>query len=547
MVSSSPLTVRNSNIILIILWTIATGINLCKAFHIDDTFHLESAQWIAKHPDKPMSGDVVWYNNPEKFHHHNQPALLFYLITIVGGIFGYSEIPLHLLLSVFTFLALYFFRKILQLLASPHPNLLLALFALCPAFLVNQNLMTDIPILSLEMIFFYYLLKAERDRNPSHYLTAGIALGSALLIKYSIIPLFVVMLIAIVLQKRYKHLFALLIPLGMLALWSLFNKLEYGGIHLMERPKNELSFGKIFDQLLVFAGCIGAVAPFTIGFFYGAIRKKFVLYLYFIALSAFIVLGVMVYQGVIPEHESSLALKKLFMVNGGLLIIQLLIRMTRESLYMKRLRQIDATKIILYTGIMAISGFMVLYAPFMATRHILLLLPLVLLVGAPHFERAGKLVRTQALITTAALGILLSISDWQNADFYRKTAKKVEIPDNQVVWSSGHWGWQWYSVLGGMRVYSTDSAKIKVGDYLVHPLDISRQQTNDLLMLDEVKRLWEPANISTFFSGNDFASLYNAQTYKGSWDFSRKPIDTVVIYRVTYIRDKDSAALIRKP
>ncbi len=538
---------RNSNLLLIILlWAIATGINLCKAFHIDDTFHLESAQWIAKHPATPMSGDVIWYNNPEKFHNHNQPALLFYLITIVGEIFGYTEIPLHLLLSVFTFLALFFFNRIIRLLDVPGRGALLTLFALCPAFLVNQNLMTDIPILSLEIAFFYYLLKVQKDGNPRHYIPAGFALGCALLIKYSIVPLLVAMALAIFLSRHYRYFYSIFIPLGMLALWSLFNTFEYGGIHIFDRPKNELSFGKIWDQTLVFAGCLGAVAPFSVTLFHGALRRRLVLYLAVAAACAFVIFAVMVYKGVIPENESSRILRQLFVANGAALILLFLIKMGKDILAMIRQKSADRTAILLFAWILAVSGFMILYAPFMATRHILLILPAILLVGAPIIHRSGKTIKWLGIAATAVLGVWLAVSDWENADYYRRMAKNVQIPSGSKVWTSGHWGWQWYAPKEGMSLYSTDSADVHVGDYLVHPLDISRQQTNDLLMLDEVNRYWEPASLKTFFSGNDFASLYNAQTYKGSWDLSRKPVDTVVMYRVTYIRDKDSAVLVKQ-
>jgi hypothetical protein len=530
-------------IILVFLWTVVTFVNLNKAFHIDDTFHLESAQWIAKHPLSPMSGDVIWYDNPEKFHHHNQPALLFYLITITGEIFGYSEIPLHLLLSIFTFLALFFFLKILDLFSAPSKGMMMTLFALCPAFIVNQNLMTDIPILAMEMAFFYYLFRAEKYDKPSQYIQAGLALGCALLIKYSMIPLVLVMGIAILMSKHYKYLFSLLIPIGILGLWSIFNKIEYGGIHLMDRPKNELTLVKVFDQLKVFAGCIGAVAPFSLALLYGAIRKKPLIYLNYFIPVCFIIFAFLVYQGVIPELNSTRWLNPLFMVNGAIIIILLLSEMMHAVIDMRNASRLFRRDIILYLWILSMSGFMILYAPFMALRHILLILPCILLISIRLFERAERKLKVLAVAATAALGLLLGISDWKYADFYRRMANEIELPEGARVWSSGHWGWQWYTAKRGMMTYSTDSAKVRNGDYIVYPVDMSRQKINDRIRLTEVKRIWEPADITTFFSGNDFASLYNSYTYKGSWELSMKPVDTIIIGKIQIIEDSDTSSV----
>ncbi len=487
-----------------------------------------------------MSGDIVWKDNPGKLYKGNHPALLFYLIACVGETFGYSEIPMHLLLSIFTFFALYFFLQILKLFSTPHKDLLLGIFALCPAFIVNQNLMTDIPILALEMAFFYSLLKADTENNPSRYIHAGLALGIALLIKFSIIPLVLVMCFAILLKKHYRYLLCLMIPLGMLGLWSWFNVIEYGGVQILDRKVNELTPAKILEQSLVFAGCIGAVAPFSIVLFYGAVRKKPVLLLNIVILLSFLVFALLVYHGIIPESSSSEILKQLFILNGGLLFILLLIEMAVFSLKMKRPKPVDNKMLILYAWLLSISGFMILYAPSMSTRHILLILPAILLIGIRLFEKAGRLMRIQALVTTSILGILFGISDWQYADFYRRMAGKIELPNGARVWSSGHWGWQWYSAKNNMMLYSTDSARVRTGDYLIYPLDVSRQVINKQHKLTEIKRIWEPASMSTFFSGKDFGSLYIAFPHRGSWELSMEPIDTIIISKIEIINEQDS-------
>ena len=65
-------------LVLVFLFAIATSINLDKAFHIDDAFHLHAAQWISEHPLRPMSGTIDWSGSVEHYYDGNQPPLFFY-------------------------------------------------------------------------------------------------------------------------------------------------------------------------------------------------------------------------------------------------------------------------------------------------------------------------------------------------------------------------------------------------------------------------------------------------------------------------------------
>ena len=62
---------------IFILWLILTGININKAFTIDDTYHLEAANLIAQNPLKPMSGFINWGDSPTQLFYGNQPPLFF--------------------------------------------------------------------------------------------------------------------------------------------------------------------------------------------------------------------------------------------------------------------------------------------------------------------------------------------------------------------------------------------------------------------------------------------------------------------------------------
>ena len=249
--------------ILLIIWALLTAINVNKAYHIDDTFHLKAARELREHPLKPMSGLVNWENSPTAMHQHNQPPLFFYLIAATGSVFGESEIVMHLLLSIFTFLVLYFFSKLMEILKVKHRKLLLIVFGLSPALIINQNLMVDVPLLAMILGFSYFTLKAKHSRSYKDYLFAAVFMSLGLLIKYTILPLFIPFILAILINQDYKKLSVLLIPIGTLILWSLWNLHEFDAIHILNRSASTIHINKLY----AFMGTLGAVSTFIITFF----------------------------------------------------------------------------------------------------------------------------------------------------------------------------------------------------------------------------------------------------------------------------------------
>ena len=134
--------------LLLMIWFLATACNLDKAYHIDDTAYLETAEWIAEHPTTPMTGLVNWSWSAEPIHYMNQPPLYSYLLAGWGMLFGYGEIPMHALQSLFTLVVVFFFFGIARMLAPSYSLTFTALLVLGPAFLVGQNLMVDVPALA---------------------------------------------------------------------------------------------------------------------------------------------------------------------------------------------------------------------------------------------------------------------------------------------------------------------------------------------------------------------------------------------------------------
>jgi hypothetical protein len=514
--------------ILILLWAMLTAVNINKAYHIDDTFHLEAALWIQHHPATPMSGLINWKNNPTPLYTHNQPPLFFYLLALVMSVAGTGEIPLHLFLSVFTFLALFLFDEIIRLLQLKNRALLLLLFAFNPALIVNQTLMTDVPLLTVVLGSALFLIKAGGERKTTAYAVSTLLMSIGLLIKYSVLPMLVVLLLAIIIRRDYKYLAVLLIPLGMLLLWSVWNYVEYGSVHFLDRPKSSLHINRLWS----FMAAVGSMAFFSASMLYGAWAKPFVRAGIFIAFSLFLILIIVFALGFVTEPAINNIFNVLFVLNG-LLVFFLLIRLFVKQAGSDGLQPFMKTNsfiMFLFAG--STAAFMVLFAPFMATRHTLLILPFVLLFTSGLLVNSGTTINRLSLIFTVALGVMLGISDYTYAGYYRKMATRFSVSKNTTVWTAGHWGWQWYTSMHGLKQYETGSPEVKMDDMFIYPGNISRQEFEKELKLEIVGKYWEEATPLTFFSGNNFASLYSSSVKIAPWTLSLQPIDTIYVCRV---------------
>ncbi len=507
-----------------------TSFNINKAFHIDDTFHLEAAYNIIETPLEPMTGLVNWGDSPTAMYEHNQPPLFFYLIASVIYVFGESEIVMHLLLSIFSFLALYFFACILYVIQCKDSRCKLLIFAFSPALLINQNLMVDIPALSLILGSCYYLFIANEHKKFSCYLAAILFFSIALLIKYSVLPFIIPIAVALFNSRKNSYWALIFIPLLLLVLWSCWNYIEFGSFHIWGREISNFTF----DKIPVFLSSVGSVSVFAFLYLKIVFSKRSLNLLLTVIMLCFLIFAFFVYVEIISESFASVILNYIFILIGLLVALFIVYSFCRDVSVQSK-EYFESHRFLLLLIVCGVSSFVVFFAPFIATRHLLLIIPFLLLYSdnlcTPTFKVSNNII----IVASISLGMLLCVSDWLYADFYRERAKEV-IVTNNTTWSLGHWGWQWYSKGAGMKVYSfADSDKVKEGDFFVYPLDVSRQKLHKSIKLKRVKYITQESNLLTFFSGNNFASMYNSTFVNPSWTLSKKTIDTIAVFRVDKI------------
>jgi 4-amino-4-deoxy-L-arabinose transferase-like glycosyltransferase len=526
---------------LLLLWVGATAFNITKAVHIDDTAYLEIARIIVADPLHPMSGLLNWGNTAEPVHLTNQPHLLFYPLAAIIAVFGESEFLFHALIAVFSLVSIVVFYLLARHFAPRHALWLSAFFASGPAFIPSQNIMCDIPMLALWLVFFWAILTpAPESKLLKRYLIAGFAVGAACLIKYLSLVLLPILLLDIILKKRWRLLWTLAIPISILVGWSVFNYLDYGGIHLLERREGGGRFAEAPRRILDWLTCLGSVSPFAlvgIPYLLAHPRRR-----YGLIASALCGLLSFFWSFLFWGDDLVTCLLRALFIGNGLLLLSLTIACIAEHLREKETHESPDSRtqtIILAAWILATGAFIVLFSPFMAVRHILPVIPAILLLtGRPALDAASIRWRQVGLISTVFLGFALGFSDWRLANIYREQAHAIRstLPRDAKIWFLGHWGWQWYAGKVGMQQYDIKNSVLQTGDFLVapHMLQSLGVDGRDSASLKE--RTSIPINAGT---GDLFRTMitpggYYAGGYRAlPWTISQEPLELFKVYEMS--------------
>ena len=188
-----------------------------------------------------------------------------------------------------------------------------------------------------------------------------------------------------------------------------------------------------------------------------------------------------------------------------------------------------------------ISGhfaFYVQFTPFMAVRHLLLVLPAIMLLSLGLLPRPlGRLHTSFGLIATIVLSTGLGWADWRFADFYREQAVAIResLPADSRVWFTGYLSWDWYAAQAGMLPLNVQSQRLSPGDYLVEPENgiygFANTKSSDLRFV-HVRRVLQQEGIGDLFCTAKPNHFYITFFPNGPWKISRSCVNAIDIYRV---------------
>lgn len=531
---------------LTLLWIVPTSYNLFKPFRVDDTAHLEIAEWIAGHPLHPMSGFLNWNGSNDPIHFLNQPHLYFYLMALWGAAFGYSEIAMHALESIFAFGAIVFFYRLAKHVAPSNSLWLTAMLAFSPSFFVEQNTMLDVPLLSIWLVFFGAVI-VDADTEDAHqgrrFLTAAVACSAALLVKYSSLLLFPIVTFTIVYERRWRFVWTLLIPPVVLLAWSLFNYFDYGGVHILEGERLERAFPQGLDvarRVVAWLLALGAITPLglIVAVHCLAPLRRAALIIYTLTISGFALILALVAGGRLNENAADALLTILFFLNSFSMLAACAYSIRRsiaERSNAPATASRDSWTLILVLWIGAHLAFYSLFSPFMAVRHVLLVLPAVLLLVAQLFpDRMPRLDAIFGVGVSLFLSVALGAADWRVAAFFRTEATRIgqSLPTGSVVWFTGHWEWKWYATEAGFREVDVNQPHMVSGDFLVIPEDEWAQTIVNAPPMTLLRSESKPLSFLDIFCTARPARFYGTGGIRGPWMLTKSCTSKLDIYRI---------------
>jgi hypothetical protein len=490
---------------LLLFFVIATALNLTKAFHIDDAYHVQAAQWIAAHPLQPMSGTINWSGWVQHFYDGNQPPLFFYGLALWGSVFGFGEIAMHGFEALFTGVCIVLFYRLAVMFTKQHAVWLTGLLVLSPAFLVNQNVMVDVPLLACLLGFLHRLFAALQLRSVQKLVQASLVLTAGIFIKYTMLAVLPLLLFG-TWRLGGRAWLALLVPSVALLGWSVWNLHEFGFIHLFGRSLSGFSGDGLGIRMVSYAMTLGAVAPWLLVGFLVQLSTK-VHRMAAVALALGIGVVVCAWAGVLGPAFIERALLIGFMLNGTFGLVLMFIKIGGTDIHLRDVRYV------LLLSAIALAGFVIVFAPWMATRHVVLVLPMLLLLAATGFARLQRSVRYALLMVTATMGIGLGVADRRVAAFYRDAARSIALQhQGHTIWYAGSMGWGYYAAQAGMEDFSShEAAPFKPGDLIVQPMDFMVPGIPDHVRTVPVDTVVQVLDVRDRFCTRSWLRFYSAR------------------------------------
>lgn len=214
---------------------------LGQALVIDDGNFVDQALQILKQPGAPYSFPIHFSAPLDFFYYFANPPGLAYFFAPVIAAFGSSEVVLHAASLGFSWLAVACMVACSQRLAGS--GLLGALLLLStPAFLVSSHtLMADVPAAALALCALHLFVRGVDEQELRLLALAGVAAGSAALLKYSGLSVAALMLLYAASRSRQlgvrQAVTAVGVSIGVAALlfgaWCLASQVVYGELHLL--------------------------------------------------------------------------------------------------------------------------------------------------------------------------------------------------------------------------------------------------------------------------------------------------------------------------
>ena len=452
-----------------------------KPFHIDDALFIASAKHILKAPFNPYGFEINWVGSPQSMWNATaNPPLNSYILAGAIGVFGESEISLHIVYLVFAIVAVLSFYFITTRFTSV-PMLATLFFLSTPVFLISAtNVMADIPLLAFMFVAIFFAIKGIDDQRKGMILVSSLFTTLATFTKYIgfvALPLIVVYWIAKK-RKLNRELFLyLLLPILSLIAWHFYSQISSGQSHIFYSAKwkyaismqdNEEYLTNYIQQFVItmifIGGCIVTsvlLAP--------AFLRKFNLFTKLIVLLFTFIAYIYIKSEL---SEPVLELYALILSIGGFVLT--------FQFFLRFFSQKSIEEVFIMIWFVGIIVFIVFINWTVSGRVILLLLPPVIILLFQKLDltcKHSKTLMTILCLISFSFSILIAAVDFGYSKTYKRAAEDIanfhnDLKEENQLWFVGHWGFQYYMEREGFVHIDLSKVgkQLKAGDYVVLPL-----------------------------------------------------------------------------
>jgi hypothetical protein len=456
-----------------------------KAFHIDDTLFVWTAQQIARHLFNPYGFHLVWSvtDMPMSAVMKN-PPLSSYYGALIGIVAGWSEKAWHIgfLLPALS-LVLGTYRLARRFTARP--LIAAAAMLLSPAFLVSATgVMCDVMMLALWVWAIIFWVKGTDSGRPLHFATSSVLIAACALTKYFGASLLLLLAAYSLLQRRRlgTWIWYLFIPIAGLMFYKLWTEALYSRDLLWDAakygrsPQHVEQTARLIGRGLVGLSFLGGCA-LPILLFAPLLWNRW--QLIFGGLAGALAGFALTMRWLDPvmrqpeQHWLWIGAQFAVYVAGGISVLGLAVADHRNRR--------DADSILLTLWVLGTFLFAAFFNWTINARSLLPLIPAaaILLARRLDFDE-DRMASTRwsegLLIGSLALSAVISLSiaggDMAFANSERNLASLIHRQtQNQVsrVFFEGHWGFQFYMQLFGATPMEYGRFDFHAGDLLVIP------------------------------------------------------------------------------
>ena len=514
-----------------------------KAFHIDDPLFIWSARHLVRHPADPYGLSVNWGGTAESMHRimWNPPASSYYM-ALVGSLFGWGEVPLHLAYLIVAVLAVLGTYSLARRF-SDRPLIagLVALFT--PAFLVcSSTVMCDTLMLAFLVWAAALWVRGIDDRNGWILLGAALAMSMSLLTKYNALLMFPSLVSYAWMRRHGPGLWSLyfLIPLAALAGYLSFSLAAYGQAVAGGATAHEGAAGGMFGTTLVGLSFVGGgLAPliFTAPLVWA--RRGLTIGVGVAIVAAVGSRWLLLYDPV--SASDPLAAAWVLPAHLGVFVAAGVGLVAVAASDLIRKRDAAAWMLALWLGAGLVFATFVSWAN--SGRYVLPLVPAAAILVAraldSRSQRRPVAARslTAALAIAAVVGIAVEWSDFALANSARRAAQEISgrfsSGPGKLIFQ-GHWGFQYYMMAQHAEPLELAGGVLSVGDHVVTPLNGPGISVVPPNIATVAASITFPAGRWVTTMSRDLRIGFHASTFGAvPFAFAKIPDERYIVHRVT--------------